>query len=266
MHDDHRGRVAYCSAVLCLVALAVSAMGQASVVWDPLYANPSYDRIEWTLTVHELSEKRAYYYWAFQDAFVGGGIFYFGLQPYGNCPTRRGNCKIALFSFFGNGAISTSPHCMPGADNGPGMSCHLAYDWRMDVPYRFAIQLSATDPLRKTETWTGTVTDTQSGTVSEIGNWTFPGQKSEEPGLIHGQPVSFVEYWIQPKGGCSSQPYANVIMSVPTGYREKKAYPGGIHGTSVGKACESVVRFTPYQHPNQQGGLEIETGFKKDSR
>jgi hypothetical protein len=101
--------------------------------------------------------------------------------------------------------------------------------------------------------------------VSEIGNWTFPRQKSAEPGLIHGQPVSFVEYWIQPKGGCSFQPYAKVTMSVPTGYREKKAYPGGIRGTSVGKACENVVKFTAHQNPTEQTSLEIETGSKAGS-
>jgi hypothetical protein len=103
------------------------------------------------------------------------------------------------------------------------MSCHLAYNWQMGVPYRFAIQLSATDPWRKTETWTGTVTDTLSGKISEIGNWTFPGQKSATPGLLDGQPDSFVEYWIMPKGGCSFQPYARVIMSVPTGYGRTKS-------------------------------------------
>jgi hypothetical protein len=211
--------LAACWVALCLVALAPSAMAQGGVTWDPLYAKPPYDRLEWTLTVQELSDMHSYYYWAFQDAFVGGGLFYFGLQPYGGCPIKPGNCKIALFSFFGDGATSTSPHCRPGADNGPGMSCHLAYDWSMGVPYRFAIQLSATDPSGKTETWTGTVTDTRTGEVSEIGNWTFPGQKTAAPGLIYGQPVSFVEYWIMPKGGCSAQPYAKVTMSVPTGSR-----------------------------------------------
>jgi len=266
MSYDSRCRTAACSVVLCVVALTASAMAQGGVVWDPLYAKPPYDRIEWTLTVQELSDKHSYYYWAFQDAFAGGGIFYFGLQPYGGCPTKPGNCKIALFSFFGNGATSTSPHCRPGADSGPGMSCHLAYNWRMGVPYRFAIQLSGVDPSGKTETWTGTVTDTQSGEVSEMGNWTFPGQKNPVPGLIDGQPVSFIEYWIMPKGGCTAQPYAKVAMSVPTGYREKTVYPGGIHWPNAHKGCESVVTFTPYQDANGQKGLGIETGSKKHSR
>jgi hypothetical protein len=101
MNGDHVGRVVACSVVLCFLAGAPKAMGQAHVLWDPLYAKPPYDRMEWTLTVRELSNQRSYYYWAFQDGFVGGGVFYFGLQPYGGCPVKKSNCKVALFSFSG---------------------------------------------------------------------------------------------------------------------------------------------------------------------
>lgn len=258
---------AWSGAVALLLALGTPAFGQASVVWDPLWPKSPYDRLDWTLTVLSLSEEHSFYYWAFQDGFVGGGVFYFGLQPYGACPDKkREHCKMALFSFFGTGATSTSANCRPGADNGPGMSCHVAYNWRMGVPYRFTIQLSATDPLRKTETWTGTVTDTRSGKVTEIGNWTFPGQKSDTPGLLGGEEISFVEYWIQPKGGCSVQPYAKVAMSAPTGFIGKKVFAGGVHRTSPAKSCENVVTFTPYNEAGGETGVVIETGPQKHSK
>ena len=258
-------RMVVCSgAVALLVGLGTPAFGQASVVWDPPWPKPPYDRLEWTLTVLSLSNDHSFYYWAFQDGFVGGGVFYFGLQPYGGCPDKQGeHCKMALFSFFGTGATSTFPHCRPGADNGPGMSCHIAYKWRKGVPYRFTIQLSATDPVGKTETWTGTVTDTKSGKVSEIGNWTIPGQKDATPGLLGGEEISFVEYWIQPKGGCLAQPYARVAMSVPTGYIGQTAFPGGVHRTSPAKSCESVVTFTSYNEAGGETGVIVETGSKK---
>ena len=143
------GRVAHCSVVLVLITLAASAMGQAHGTWSPLYAQPPYDRLEWTLTVRELSDPHAFYCWAFQDGFLNGGIFYFGLQPWGRCPEKHGTCKVALFSFFGNGATSSSPHCNPGADNGPGMSCHIPYQWRRNVAYRFVIELTGSDAERK---------------------------------------------------------------------------------------------------------------------
>jgi len=248
-------------AVLVLL-LATAPFAQAqSVVWSPLYAKPPYDRLEWTLTVLELSNRKSFYYWAFQDGFDGGGLFYFGLQPYGACPGGR-NCKLALFSFFGKGATSSSKNCRAGADNGAGMSCHIRYDWRFGVPYRFAIQLAARDLKSGTETWTGTVSDANSGRTTEIGAWTFPSQNQAPPGLILGQPVSFVEYYVTPKGGCTSQPYSKVEMSVPTGFHDGTAEHGGLHSTTPSKRCPGLARFTPQPDTDSPSSLVIETGYK----
>lgn len=252
-------KIVECVVILVfLVGVAPSARAQ-SIVWDPLYPKVPFDGIDWTLIVFELSNKQSFYYWAFQDGFAGGGIFYFGLQPYGACP-GGGNCKMALFSFFGDGATSTSRNCRPGADNGPGMSCHIRYNWHFGVPYRFSVRLSATDSRRGTKTWTGRVTDTHAGKATEIGNWTIPGQKSAMPGLIGAEAVSFTEYYITPKGGCAVQPYAKVEMSVPTFYRGSTPLQGGVRKTNPSKNCPENVHFTLEPNTAAPTSVIAETG------
>ncbi|HXW16707.1 MAG TPA: DUF3472 domain-containing protein [Candidatus Acidoferrales bacterium] len=248
----------YLVSLAFLMCVAPIAHAQ-NVVWKPLYPKPPYDRVDWTLTVLELSDKRSFYYWAFQDGFVGGGVFYFGLQPYGACP-GGGNCKMALFSFFGRGSTSTSRNCKPGADNGPGMSCHIRYNWRIGAPYRFSIRLAATDPTGRTETWTGTVTDMNSGRITEIGNWTLPGQNSAAPGLIGAEALSFTEYYRTPKNGCAAQPYAKVEMSVPTGYRGATPDQGGVQSTNPSKNCAESVHFSLRPNEAAPTSVAVETG------
>jgi len=232
------------------------------VVWSPPSPKPPYDRLEWTLTVLDLPHENANIYWALQDGFVGGGIFYFGMQPHGGCP-GGGLCKLALFSFFGNGATTTSRNCKPGADNGPGMSCHIKYKWRKGVPYKFAIRLSDTDPAVRTRTWTGMVTDTLTGVTTEIGNWTVPGQDTFKAGLIGGETVSFIEYYAPLHRGCAAEPYAKVAMSAPIGFREGTPEQGGVSRTSPAKICAESVKFTPYPDAAKPTLLEIETGSTK---
>lgn len=249
--------------ILALLVTPATGQGQggAYVVWSPLWPTPQYDRVEWTLTVLDLPIENSYYYWAFQDGFLGGGAFYFGLQPYGSCP-GGGNCKMALFSFFGNGATTTSPNCQPGADGGPGMSCHIAYKWHVGVPYRFAIQLSGTDSTNNTETWTGTVSDALTGIVTEIGNWTIPGQNTTIPGLIGTEAVSFVEYY-ESAQSCQKEPYAKVMMSVPTGYNEGTPYQGGVNSTSPTQTCAQSAKFEVYPSAASAIGVVVKTGMRK---
>lgn len=240
-------------------AQATDGQGGAYVVWDPLWPTPQYDRLDWTLTVLKLPDVKSYYYWALQDGFLNGGSFYYGLQPYGSCPTG-GNCKIALFSFFGNGATSTSPNCKPGADNGPGTSCHIPYNWSIGVPYTFSITLTTTDTTNNTETWTGTVKDGNTGVTTSIGNWTIPGQNAPQPGLIGTEAVSFVEYYLSVNGGCSQEPYALVNMSVPTGYSQGNVYPGGVNSTKPTTQCASNAHFTLLPDATNPTNVNIETG------
>jgi hypothetical protein len=250
------------SALLARSAPARSGQGGAYVVWNPLWPTPQYDRLDWTLTVLDLPDTKSYYYWAFQDGFVGGGAFYFGLQPYGSCP-GGGNCKIALFSFFGNGATTSASSCLSGADGGPGMSCHIPYNWSIGVPYRFTIQLTATDAVNNTETWSGTVTDTIAGSSTEIGNWTIPGQNTTVPGLIGTEAVSFVEYYEAVKGGCRQEPYAKVNMSVPTGSSNGTVSEGGVNSTFPTQTCSTSAAFTLLPDATNPTSVTIETGKSK---
>ena len=213
--------------------------GGAYVYWEPSYPVPTYDAYEGTMTVVQLPNVQSYYYWALQNGFAGGGVFYMGLQPYGSCGiTNAGNCKIVLFSFFGNGASSTSPNCAPGADGGPGEQCRVAYDWVIGVPYTFRATLTANDGVL--ETWTGTVTDQKSGATTTIGSWSIPASQ----GLIGTQGVSFVEYYQLYSGGCSAEPYAEIVWNTPIGYNKGQSYPGAVGSTAPTSGCPGNSVFT----------------------
>jgi hypothetical protein len=201
--------------------------GGAYVSWDPIYPSPAYDTYEWTITVLQLPNAQSYIYWALQNGFVGGDGFYMGIQPYGVCGiTAAGNCKIALFSFFGNGANSTSPNCASGADGGPGESCKIPYSWVIGRAYTLRAKLMAGGGT--TETWTGTITDTTTAVETTIGSWSIPAPD----GLIGTQGISFTEYYEPNSGGCSGAPYAAVLWNVPVGYNTRQAYPGSVRSTT----------------------------------
>jgi uncharacterized protein (TIGR03437 family) len=244
-------------AVFPMFALTGTSYGQAAdkggayVNWNPIYPTPAYDAYEWTMTVVQLPNVQTYYYWALQNGFVGGGTFYMGIQPYGGCGiTNSGNCKIALFSFFGNGASSTSTSCAPGADGGPGEQCRIPYDWVIGHQYKLRAALTANDG--STETWTGTIADLTAGTsASTIGSWGIPASA----GLIGTQGISFTEYYELYSGGCGAEPYAEVIWNTPVGYNKGQAYPGTVRSTEPTTACSSNAAFTI-----NAGSVTVQTG------
>lgn len=175
MNNSHRWIYLGLLLLVAVTSTAAGATGQgglAYVAWSPLYPQPAYTKYEWILTVLSLPVPDSYYLWDLQNGFVGStDAFYMGLQPHGSCP-GGGNCPAALFSFFGEGATSTSPSCVSGADGGPGESCLIAYNWVVGRPYRFTATLTDSSP--STETWTGTVTGTEAHITTTIGSWTIP--------------------------------------------------------------------------------------------
>ncbi len=173
----------------------------------------------------------SYYFWALQNGFVGSAdAFYMGLQPYGSCP-GGGNCPAALFSFFGEGATSTSPSCVSGADGGPGESCLIAYNWMIGRTYRFTATLTDSSP--STETWTGTVTDTEAHITTTIGSWTILAFE----GLIGTQGISWTEYYEPVDGGCAQQPYAKVRFGFPVGFNNLESFKSAVFSTMPGSPC-----------------------------
>ncbi len=243
--------------------------GGAYVYWNPAFPTPAYDAYEWTITVVQLPNAQSYYYWALQNGFVGGDTFsggascpegpcsngfYMGLQPYGTpvapCPGGASGCKIALFSFFGNGASSTSPNCASGADGGPGESCRIIYDWHVGRPYKFVATLTAN--AGGLETWTATVTDTTTGVQTAIASWSIPTSN----GLLGTSGVSFTEYFAAYTGGCRAEPYAEVIWNVPIGYNNGQAYPNTVGSTAPTTLCpgNSAFAISPSSVTVQTGG------------
>jgi len=226
---------------LASIAYAQANQGGSYVAWNPIYPTPAYDTYQWTITVVQLPNPQTYFYWALQNGFVGGtDAFYMGLQPYGSCGiTNAGNCEIALFSFFGQGATSTSPNCAGGADGGPGESCRIPYNWVIGHQYTLTAKLTANDGIN--ETWTGTVADTTTGAApTTIGWWSIAAFH----GLIGAQGISFTEYYEVYSGGCGAEPYAEVTWNVPIGYNNGQAYPGSVRSTSTTAACSGNTGFT----------------------
>lgn len=226
-----------------VLALPGVSRAQANASWNPIYPTPGYDTYQWTMTVEQLPiVQSVYYYWALQNGFVGGNAFYMGIQPYGGCGiTNAGFCKVALFSFFGNGASSASSTCATGADGGPGESCRIPYDWVVGHQYKLTAALTSNDGTN--ETWTGTIADvTAGGAATAIGSWSIPSSN----GLIGAQGISFTEYYDHTIA-CSAQPYAEVLWDPPTGFNGGQAFPGTLWYTStvtMPSLCPQNVGFT----------------------
>ena len=96
----------------------------------------------------------------------------------------------------------------------------------MGRPYKFVAAL--TGMSNGLETWLATVTDTTSGVETTIASWSIPASN----GLINPQGISFTEYYAIYSGGCSAEPYAEVIWNTPIGYNNGQAYTSAIGGTA----------------------------------
>jgi uncharacterized protein (TIGR03437 family) len=244
--------------LVAALAMAGALHGQdAYVSWNPANPAPGYDTYEWTITVQQLPNPQSYIYWAISNSYQGGDTFsggascpkgscpagfYMGLQPYGTpalpCPNGASGCRIALFSFFGDGASSSSPNCVSSADGGPGESCRLIYDWQVGRPYKFVAALTGNaDGL---ETWTATVTDTATDIKTTIASWSIPASN----GLAYPGGISFTEYYGSGYASdCGAQPYAEVVWNTPIGYNNGEAYTHAVGNTWKSSSCPNNAAF-----------------------
>jgi hypothetical protein len=201
--------------------------------WSPEAPNPLWDSMTASITVNSLSRLDQAIFFTIDAWFADNkDPFYMGLQPNGNL-SNGSLGKMALFSFFGAGASSTHPNCTVGADDGPGVSCHVAYPWVTGRTYRFQIERTASDA--KTETWTGSVTDTKTGSKTEIGWWAI----TIGHGLVGNNPLNFTEYYLN-VNSCEAMGHASVTYGAPIGSNAGKTYPTTFQSSSL-RTCGAGV-------------------------
>ena len=104
-----------------------------------------------TTVVTEPTRTTDHYFWADQFQFTGNHVGYIGLQPR---PDAGGTPQgAAYFSVFGTGVTTSDPNCSQGADGGSGLSCSVAFPYRIGHTYHLNVTRSAAN------TWTGSVTE-----------------------------------------------------------------------------------------------------------
>lgn len=199
--------------------------------WKPP-SSKLWDRMEASITVNNISDTNQFIFYEIDAWFKDKrDPFYMGLQPHGNLP-GGGYGPMAVFSFFGKGATPKHKNCFSGADDGSGVSCHVAYPWTVGRKYLFEIRLQTTDA--KTETWAGAVTDTTANVKTEIGAWAIPISH----GLVGVSPQNFTEYY-QAVPSCAAVGTGSVTYGAVVGYNGEKKYPTTFDGKTTGTCGET---------------------------
>ncbi|AKU18893.1 hypothetical protein VV02_12835 [Luteipulveratus mongoliensis] len=142
-------------------------------------------------------------YFAMQYGFTGqSDIGYAGLQPR---PDANGHQRLrGVFSSFISGTTSTDSHCSDGADGGPGVSCGVEFDAVYGHTFRVEIAQVGTD------TWSGTVVDTNNGQRTPVGTYELPAGS----GNLKASQSGFIEYYDVPS--CDRQQRYDVTFGAPS--------------------------------------------------
>jgi hypothetical protein len=203
------------------------------IVWKfAAVPRTGYGTLRMVISPRQLVEKNNFVYWAYQDWFMNGVPFYFGLQPNGY--VRNGGVgKMALFSVFGPGSDSKDGDCFGSADGGEGTSCHLDYNWQPGERYEFTVALVAQDA--GTMTWEGSVYDLDRGKGKVIGRI----KVTRDHGYL--KPfggVSFVEHFRRDLP-CARQPGSEVVFFAPRGYRDGRESVGTMRSLELNSGCNT---------------------------
>ncbi len=196
------------------------------VIWRSFAATPQGTYMNWTwqppadgfsnlqhsLTVEQVSYN-ATYFWSHQFKYVNGDGGYIGLQSAGS-RVNGTNGKTAVFSVFNSAIAGTQGSCSVEPANfdggtGGGTSCRIAYDWSANRRYSIKVQKDAVED--NGTWWIGTVTDTVSGVVTEIGRFKVPPAWKG----LGDWSVMWSEYFGERPGTCEDLPYSRVRFSQP---------------------------------------------------
>jgi hypothetical protein len=204
--------------------------GAPHVAWKYAGAHPpGFDTVRITISPQSYAAGNANaIYWAFDSVFQDGSTYYTGLQPNGQYG------KTALFSVFGPGTTPRAPYCKSGADNGPGTSCHIPYEWQLGREYELVVALVDGDAAWMT--WEGAVFDLTTGERTLIGDITVPAAR----GLLRSWwGTTFAEYFHH-IDSCAEQPASEVLFFNPFGYRSGVEYAGEISTMDNGDKCNAI--------------------------
>lgn len=159
--------------------------------------------LNFPITVNTGTAHVAGTYFAMQYGFTGQtDIGYTGLQPR---PDANGHQRLrGVFSSFISGTTTTHANCSNGADGGPGVSCGVDFDATYGHTYRVVVAQAGTD------TWSGTVVDTNTGQQIPVGTYRLPTGS----GNLKASQVGFIEYYDVPS--CAQQQKYDVTFGAPT--------------------------------------------------
>ncbi|MFF1355165.1 hypothetical protein [Streptomyces sp. NPDC058297] len=159
--------------------------------------------LNFPITVNTGTAHVAGTYFAMQYGFTGqSDIGYAGLQPR---PDANGHQRLhGVFSSFISGTTSTHANCSDGADGGAGVSCGVDFDAVYGHTFRVEITQAGTD------TWSGTVVDTNNGQRIPVGTYKLPAGS----GNLKASQAGFIEYYNVPS--CDQQPRYDVTFGGPS--------------------------------------------------
>lgn len=123
---------------------------------------------------------------ATQVYFESGNQAYFGIQPETG---QKGG--MILYSVFGENITSTHKYCKPGADTGPGISCHQPFEWVENRNYTLSTTFIGTWANGST-VWQGWCRDDVTQEKTDLGQYSVP----KSYGLLSGQCSQFLEQFL----------------------------------------------------------------------
>ncbi|MCX5208430.1 RICIN domain-containing protein [Kitasatospora sp. NBC_00240] len=209
--------IAAAGLLLCVSdpAAAVTGGGNVSIGWSiPNAPSSGLTNITFPITVNSATAHQGGIYFAQQFSF-GSNVGYIGLQPRLN---QDGKERLhGVFSVFGDGTSSADANCKPGADSGSGVSCGVDFDAVYGHKYNLKVARTGTD------TWTGTATDSATGTSIHIGTYTL----APISGNLGRYQAGFVEYYLQVPD-CAMMPRSDAVFGGPT-----STDAGGLTGKST---------------------------------
>ncbi|WP_218108494.1 RICIN domain-containing protein, partial [Actinacidiphila rubida] len=219
--------------------------GNVSISWSiPNTPASGLTTLTFPLTVNPATAHQDGIYFAQQFSFQKNVAGYTGLQPRAN---SGGHERLhGVFSVFGDGTTTSDPHCSAGADGGSGVSCAVEFDGVYGHQYALNVARTGTD------TWSGSATDTVTGTSVHIGTYTVPAGS----GNLQGSQGGFVEYYLGIPS-CATMPRSDAVFGGPT-----STDAGGLSGTSTADyEYSDCVGQSGYQAQQVGSGTHVTRGF-----
>lgn len=246
-------------AILSLITFVVANGEQPG--WILLADNApadGFEEVTSTINVDPKTPDEKGYYAANQHHFKDGSIQYFGLQPWSN-----GNQGVYYLVFGEHTEMVDTNRCKQGADNGPGISCLMVYQWKKGVEYTFELKVTKKfDDGRRL--WNGTLIE-PSGKRIYIASWIT----GKEKGALTGANSQWLEWWRYNDDGKKPeerycQPYGKATFGTPMFGKIPAKITGQIRNVIMDKCAFAAGT------PNTRGGkldgyVWVESGFLKNN-